>query len=205
MADGDLNQESVAAEKPEVRPLNTMDDVDALLAEFDASLPPKEPETPAEQPETPTEPEDTTQRLERLESENDKRVYADALRVQNADIDSAVADVHRGIEGAVSEDSVKKFLLGEFYTDPRFAAAFTARNKAPDVWGSALKRATKALEKELASRPDPEVTADVEAMTSAVRAAQTPGAQDDSKAFDEWARNASDSEMAKWKRNNGGF
>lgn len=87
------------------------------------------------------------------------------------DMDSAAKFIkeEKGINAP--DKLIRSFLRNEFFSDQRFNNAFLNRSQNPHGWESAIKRAAKSLDKELSSQPDPEVTADRDAIASAVLAA----------------------------------
>lgn len=112
-------------------------------------------------------------RLETLYGWAIDRDRKEAAAAAERDLESAVKYIieEKGLNA--TERMVKSYLVNEFHTDQRFNRAFLNRHNNTLQWENAIKRATNGLMKELSSLPDPEVTADVNAIAAAVRASNS--------------------------------
>ena len=147
---------------------NDGDDVDALLTQFDSSVP-KPAAAPAPQP-TPEPKAGTVAQP----SQPDPAVAAGRTYIFRQDMDKTIKTVRGDIDSDRFDDGlVESWLDMRARKDPRLAAAWENRHRQPQAFQRIVAGLGREFQKQYGSMPDKQATEDREAVTAAVRGAST--------------------------------
>lgn len=124
-----------------------LDDLDALLKEFESGVGDEPKATESEEDFDEEEPLTRKQVEELLKKQRDQEEAS--ARIQE-DIAKAVSVVKGDID--FPDDWVRGILEIEAMRDPRFQNAFLARHQKPDAWDKILKAKSKQLGKYLSAK-----------------------------------------------------
>lgn len=190
-------------------------DLDALLREFDespagtrlASADPIEPEEQPEEQATDSETgtngsggDERVDELYRWASEEQRRRQAEDDR---RELDAAIERA-RGELGELGEnvhkDELEAYLLREYSMNDRFAAAFESRHEDREHWNNQLGRAIGDYRRHVERRADPDLTADKNAVTSAIKAASRAPTVPEGGPSQRDIEQMSDAEFERYKR-----
>ncbi len=177
MNDTPTDQTEPQAQAPNGNDARTDPSLDDLLNEYESGAPAAPADAaPVQQPADAQQTELHNEMRQAVAWINQQRQESDAKRIQD-DLKSA-ADVVKGHIGddTLSDKLVLNYINGAAGNDPRLLNAWAQRHADPQGWGRVLKGVSEELRTELASRPDPDLTADRNAARNAVstQAARRP-------------------------------
>jgi len=172
---------------------DAQDNVEALLKEFDDSSPDK------------TEVNVESEKLSADEVREAVDFYR-SQRSQNAiqEVVDLAKPVFEGLGLNVSDKVVRAMMEDSARDNTPFLNAFANRSRNPEAFGKLVRAVAKDAAKEL-NPTDPNATADVNAMTAAVRASQTPASRADNAEYEQKIRSMSDAEFFAMKKGNNPF
>jgi hypothetical protein len=161
------------------------DDLDALLKEYDAGVGGSvvgsgevaEPDDGLSLEETLTRMEraDLYRQREALDNERNQLIQQKEQERYEADLKTAVAEIRGGLDAGFFDDGmVGAWLDAAARENPRLQHVFINRADNPGAWTVAKKQLAKDFQTKYSKMPDPEVTADRNAVTAAIRAASGP-------------------------------
>lgn len=152
-----------AGATPPVEEASAQDELDTLLGEFSA-----EPEP------TPTaESSAEANKLDEVHAMLQDNQKKEATRVTNERIADSVKMFKEAAGADISDDMVETLLHGKAAKDPRFATAFMEAQSKPAAWNSVVKAMAKEYSSIVSAAPDPDATADQDAVVAAVQSAST--------------------------------
>jgi len=158
VTDTDTSQEGIVDE-------SSAQDLDSILNEYESKT--------VEQPAVEPQADKRDQFLDMMISDFQEK---DQSKTQ-----SAIADAATALKTESGSDLPDYFMKGlleqKAAEDPRFADAFLKRAQDPNGWDRVVKAFGKQVRHDLDNVPDKKVTEDREALTAAVRSAQTQQTQ----------------------------
>jgi len=138
------------------------DDLDALLGQFEAGTQPQPEPKPAAAPT-----DDVAKRVEQLE-----RTLAETKF--KSDFEPVLKRIRGEIPAEVfSDEEITDWLDGKAKRNPALQTAYLNRNKNPAAWAKVEKTFNAELAKKFSRLPDPDATAERDAVAAAVRSAST--------------------------------
>jgi hypothetical protein len=162
------------------------DDLDALLKEYDAGVggnsigngETAEPDLSlpsAEETLTRMERANLYRERQQLDNERNQLVEQRAQQQYEEDLKTAVTEIRGDLNPEFFDDQmVTAWLDAAARTNPRLQYVFVNRFDAPDAWTVAKNQLAKDFQTKYSKMPDPEATADRNAVTAAIRAASGP-------------------------------
>lgn len=166
-------EQAVANETAPIETVDSAQDLDSLLNEFDASI----NSTQTKEPEQPN----TNELIEFVREEREVRTKQreEEIKQQTAnDIKSAVSVISEELEGLnLPERLIRGALYDKAENDPRFLQAWTNRSQDPKTFNKILKSFAKEVKGDFDNVPDRQATEDREALAAAVRSANTRSAE----------------------------
>lgn len=148
------------------------DDLDSLLAQFDAPKLAEQPKPEQAKPETkPEEPKAAAP-----DPGTEARLRAIEAEFVDRDINNAVSVVKHAMGDSASrlpDSLIRGALQDQASRDPRFARAWQQRGSNKAAFEKVLDGLGRQLSKELATVPDANATEDKAALRAAVRSAST--------------------------------
>lgn len=182
------------------------DNIDNLLAEFDAQIPSEPAEQPAEQPAA-ADGTETSPELEGLLNElaqRDENERIDAAAADITETASMVAESVNEAGGNITQRLANAMVIEALYTDPLFKTAFDARSMSPQEYALQSRRLARVAADEVREtingRPDPDATADVQAVMAGIQGMQDGTAVEDDGMTATKLLNMSDDDAEKWRK-----
>ena len=166
-----------AGATPPVEEANAQDELDTLLGEFSAET----------EPTPPAESSAEANKLDEVHAMLQDGQKKEALRVTNERITESVKTFKEAAGTDISDDMVETLLHGKAAKDARFAKAFIEAENNPAAWDSVVKAMAKEYAAIVSAAPDPDATADQDAVVAAVHSASTKAPAADAPGDDEVA------------------
>jgi hypothetical protein len=157
-----VEQEPKATEeKASVEPVEKS--LDELLAEYDQGE--------AKPEQEPVQKESATEILDFVRSQKEREKAREARESRDALVSAVSMVKETGV--SLSDKLIEARLHIEAQDDPRVAEAWLRRESNPGGWESVLKAVGKKIAGEMATQPDPQLTADRDAVRDSVRGSST--------------------------------
>lgn len=174
-------------------------DVEKFLKQFDDSTPDKE--APDEDIKVTM---DDVKEWAKFTKEEKQRRADEAVEKAITEVVDMASEVFDDLPVPIPTSIRRAALEAHARESESFRTAFAMRYRDPDGFKKVVTKVARDIVKDL-KPTDEAATADVNAITSAVRASQTPASAGKDKDFDDWAMNATDRELRDWKLKHGGF
>jgi hypothetical protein len=176
------DETSQATEQSDTGAPQGADDLDALLGQYDASV--GNGIGNGEAPDDGLTIEEMSARLERadlyrqreaLDNERNQLIQQREQERYEADLKTAVTEIRGDLNPEFFDDHlVTAWLDAAARENPRLQYVFVNRADNPGAWTVAKNQLAKDFQAKFSRMPDPEVTADRNAVTAAIRAASGP-------------------------------
>ena len=145
-----------------------VDDLDSLLSEFDSQT---------SQP-TPEPQQSSSEVKELINYMQQEKKEKEAARL-NEDLNATFTQVGEMLaDKGLPDYLVRGAVYEKAESDPRFRDAFENRGNNPQAWNRVVKALGAQVKRDLEAQPDPQLTADSNALAAAVRGSSqtTPAA-----------------------------